>query len=540
MEIEQLIKKQRAYFETGKTKEISFRIGALKTLRQAILKYKKEIDDALLKDLGKSSFETYMCETGMVLSELSHMIRHLRGYARDRRVLTPLAQFHAKSFTSPQPYGVTLVMSPWNYPFMLSLEPLIGAIAAGNCCIVKPSAYSPNVSKVICSLIRETMIRHLRGYARDRRVLTPLAQFHAKSFTSPQPYGVTLVMSPWNYPFMLALEPAIGAIAAGNCVVIKPSAYAPATSSVIGRLMKDCFSSHFVAVVEGGRKENETLLEQRFDFIFFTGSVTVGKLVMEKAAQNLTPVCLELGGKSPCIVDRTANIKRAAQRIVFGKYLNLGQTCVAPDYLFVHAKVKERLLEEMERCIRKQFGDRPLENHDYGKIINRKHYERLCRLMRSQNVRFGGETQPETLRIAPTVLDGVRPSDPVMQEEIFGPILPVLTYRDISEVIAYVTDREKPLALYLFTGSRAVERQVLKHCSFGGGCINDTIIHLATSRMGFGGVGASGMGSYHGKCSFETFSHRRSIVKKYTWLDLPIRYQPYTSWKRALLEIFLR
>ena len=456
MEIEILIKKQRAYFEKGKTKDVSWRIAALKTLRKTVLKYEDDINRALYQDLGKSSTETYMCETGMVLSELSFMIRHLKGYAKEKIVPTPLAQFHAKSFTSPEPYGVVLIMSPWNYPFMLSLEPLIGAIAAG------------------------------------------------------------------------------------NCAVVKPSAYAPATADVIEKIAKDCFSPHFVAVVKGGRAENTALLEQRFDFIFFTGSVRVGHLVMEKASRHLTPVCLELGGKSPCIVDKTANIKLAAKRIVFGKYLNLGQTCVAPDYLLVHEDVKEKLLGEIETCIRRQFGVHPLENPDYGRIVNQKHFDRLQGLMKGEAIRIGGESREETLQIAPTVLTDVTPSSPVMQEEIFGPLLPVMTFREISEVISFVTRREKPLALYLFSESRKVQKQVLKYCSFGGGCINDTIIHLATSQMGFGGVGASGMGSYHGKDSFELFSHRRSIVKKYTWMDLPIRYQRYSSWKNVLLKIFLR
>lgn len=456
MKIETIVKQQREWFEKGKTRSISWRLGALQTLRKEILANEQEIDAALQKDLKKSPFETYMCETGMVLSELSYMMRHLHGFARERRVLTPLAQFHAKSFTSPEPYGVVLIMSPWNYPFMLAIEPLIGAIAAG------------------------------------------------------------------------------------NCAVIKPSAYAPATAEVVEKIVKACFSPHFVTVVQGGRAENTALLEQKFDFIFFTGSVSVGKQIMEKASHHLTPVCLELGGKSPCIVDRTANIRRAAKRIVFGKYLNLGQTCVAPDYVFVHENVKEKLLEEIGRCIRRQFGANPLENSDYGKIINEKHFNRLLHLLESGNVRTGGQVNPAGLQIAPTVLDGVTPSDPVMQEEIFGPILPVMTFCDLSEVISFVTRREKPLALYLFTDSHDVVRRVLNSCSFGGGCINDTIIHLATNRMGFGGVGGSGMGRYHGKDSFEIFSHSRSIVKKYNWLDLPIRYQPYLGWKRKLVKLFLR
>ena len=285
---------------------LSFRIGALQTLKKEILGSRAEIEAALAADLGKSAFETYMCEIGMVLSELHFMIRHVRSFAKDGRVPTPLAQFHAKSFTSAEPYGVVLVMAPWNYPFMLALEPVIGAIAAG------------------------------------------------------------------------------------NCVVVKPSAYAPATSAVIARLLRRCFSPHFVAAVEGGRAENTKLLEQKFDFIFFTGSKAVGQLVMEKAAHNLTPVCLELGGKSPCIVDETANLRLAARRIVFGKYLNLGQTCVAPDYLFVQESVKEPLLREIERCIYRQFGADPLKNPDYGKMINEKHFQRVCRLMESGAIRIGG------------------------------------------------------------------------------------------------------------------------------------------------------
>ena len=456
MEISELLEKQRACYASGKTRSVPYRAAALRRLYDAVKAQTPELEAAMLADFGKPAAETYMTEIGLVLAEL-----------RDQ-------------------------------------------------------------------------LRHVRRWSRPRRVPTPLMHFPASSYISPEPYGVVLIMAPWNYPFMLALEPVIGAIAAGNCVVVKPSAYAPATSAVIARLLRRCFSPHFVAAVEGGRAENTKLLEQKFDFIFFTGSKAVGQLVMEKAAHNLTPVCLELGGKSPCIVDETANLRLAARRIVFGKYLNLGQTCVAPDYLFVQESVKEPLLREIERCIYRQFGADPLKNPDYGKMINEKHFQRVCRLMESGVIRTGGAVDTEHLRIAPTVLADIRPSDPVMQEEIFGPLLPVLTFRDISEVITYVNGHDKPLALYLFTRSRATGRKVLGACSFGGGCINDTIIHLATSRMPFGGVGASGMGGYHGKASFDLFSHRRSIVKKYNWIDLPIRYQPYTSWKRTLLELFLR
>ena len=456
MNIERLVEAQRRYFATGQTRPLKHRLAALTSLERAILRHEDDLNEALRQDLKKSPFETYMCETGMVLSEL----RFVR--------------------------------------------------------------------------------KHLPSYMKNKRVPTPLAQFHAKSFTSPEPYGVTLVMAPWNYPFMLALDPVIGAIAAGNCVVIKPSAYSPATSQVISQIIEECFHPSYVAVVLGGRQENQALLDQRFDFIFFTGGVTVGRLVMEKASRYLTPICLELGGKSPCIVDQTANIRVAARRIVFGKYLNCGQTCVAPDYLFVHEDVKDQLMEEIRKTILKFYGKEPLDNPSYGKIINEKHYNRLCGLMEGETILMGGHRNPQTLQIAPTVLDHITPDSKVMQEEIFGPILPVMTFRDIREVIHFVTSREKPLACYLFTRSKKVKKQVLNSVSFGGGCINDTIIHLATSHMGFGGVGQSGMGSYHGRESFETFSHRRSIVEKYNWIDMPVRYLPYGAVKEKLLHIFMR
>lgn len=454
--IRKLVEEQRAYFMSGKTKNIKMRLNALERLEQAIKKREKEIHEALKKDLNKAQMESYMSETGMTYAELSYVKKHLRRWAVSHTVPTPLAQFHGKSFSCPEPYGVVLIMSPWNYPFMLAMEPLIGAIAAGNCCIVKPSAYSPNVSKVICSLIQET------------------------------------------------------------------------------------FPRKYIAVVEGGREENTALLEQRFDYIFFTGGVAVGKYVMEKAAKYLTPVTLELGGKSPCIVDRTANIRLAAKRIVFGKFLNCGQTCVAPDYLLVQEEVKAELIQYLIRYMKKMYGSHPLQNEDYPKMINEKHFDRVCHLMEGMKIAAGGTYDRKQLKIAPTLLDHVREDDPVMQEEIFGPVLPILTFKDFSEAEKFVQKREKPLALYLFTTDKEVERQALANLSFGGGCINDTIIHLATSRLGFGGVDASGMGSYHGKKSFLTFSHQKSIVKKYNWIDLPIRYQPYTRWKEWAVRLVLK
>ena len=456
MQIEALMERQRAFFDSGKTLDMAYRLRALRLLEQAVTDHEQRLAHALRSDLGKSRAEAYMCEIGLTLSELRYMNRHMRAYGRDRRVRTPLAQFPARSFTVQEPYGVTLVMSPWNYPVLLTLEPLIGALAAGNCC------------------------------------------------------------------------------------VLKPSAYASATSRALAQMLREIYPEEYVAVVEGGREENERLLEQKFDYIFFTGGVRVGRLVMEKASRHLTPVTLELGGKSPCIIDRTADLKTAARRLVFGKYLNCGQTCVAPDYVLAEACIKEELLEHIRKEITRQYGEHPLENPSYGKMINRKHFERVCGLIDRDKLVFGGETEEEALRIAPAVLGDVTGEDAVMQEEIFGPVLPVLTVDSMEEALEFVRERPRPLALYLFTGDRKTERRFLERLSFGGGCINDTVIHLATSGMGFGGVGASGMGSYHGRKSFETFSHEKSVVKKYTWLDLPMRYQPYTALKERLVRMFVR
>ncbi len=384
------------------------------------------------------------------------------------------------------------------------------------------------------------MRRHLAGLMRGHTVMTPLAQFAAHSFRSPSPYGNVLIMSPWNYPLMLTLEPLIDALAAGNTAVVKPSAYAPATSAVIQKLIAECFDPEYVFVVTGGRAENQALLNQKFDKIFFTGGKTVGREVLRHAAEYLTPVTLELGGKSPCIVDATANIRLAAKRIVFGKYLNCGQTCVAPDYLYCEASIRDKLVQAIREEITAQFGADPLQNENYGKIINQKHFERILGLIDPAKVVAGGNADAQALRIAPTVMTDVTFDDAVMGEEIFGPILPVLTWNSLDEAIAQVESRPHPLALYFFTSSSANRKQVLSRCRFGGGCINDTIIHLATSAMPFGGVGESGMGGYHGKAGFEEFSHTRSIVDKKTWIDLPMRYQPYTSLKDRMIRMFLR
>ncbi|MEY8532521.1 aldehyde dehydrogenase [Blautia pseudococcoides] len=455
MKIDELVRGQRRFFEKGHTKSLAFRMQALERLEKIVKRNEGEIRHALYQDLHKSSFESYMTEMGMVFSELDFVKRHLKGWMRKKTVRTPLAQFPSRSFVTYEPYGVVLVMAPWNYPFMLCMDPLIGAVAAGNCCILKPSGYAKHVSAVIVKMIREA------------------------------------------------------------------------------------FPPEFVAVVEGGRAENQELLEQRFDYIFFTGGVTVGRLVMEKAARYLTPVTLELGGKSPCIVDNTANLKMAAKRLVFGKYLNSGQTCVAPDYLLVQEDVKEKFLVYVKHFIRQMFGKEPLKNPDYPRMINEKHYHRVMGLLKDEKAETGGYGDEKRLQIAPTVLTGITEGSPVMQEEIFGPVLPVLTFGEIEEAIKFIKEREKPLALYLFTRDARTEKRVLRNLSFGGGCINDTIIHLATPHMGFGGVGGSGMGSYHGKESFDTFSHKKSVVKKSDIIDLPIRYQPYTEGKEWLLRRFL-
>ena len=455
-EIRLLVEKQRDYFRTGATLNASFRINALKRLRDSIQKNEAEITDALRKDLGKSAHESYMCEIGMTLSEISYMIRHIRSFSRERRVRTPLAQFHSRSFVKPSPYGVVLIMSPWNYPFMLSLEPLVDALAAGNTAIIKPSAYSP------------------------------------------------------------------------------------ATSTVISKIIEECFIEEHVKAVTGGRSENTALLNQHFDYIFFTGSQSVGKIVMEKAAMQLTPVTLELGGKSPCIVDETANLKLAAKRIVFGKYLNCGQTCVAPDYIYCDSRVRDELVEEIRKQIRRQYGKQPLKNKKYGKIINEKHFDRINGLIDHTKVVCGGKSDADTNKIEPTVMTDVTFQDAVMQEEIFGPVMPILTYDSIDEAIEKINSMAHPLALYLFSSNKENQKKVTSRCEFGGGCINDTIIHLATSEMSFGGFGESGMGSYHGKEGFRTFSHYKSIVDKKTWLDLPMRYQPYRKVNDKLIRFFMR
>lgn len=457
MDIHEIVTRQRQFFRTGATLPVSFRLEMLEKLRGAVDRREAELTEALAADLGKSGYESFMCEMGLVRGELSWLLRHTKRLAREHTVHTPLAQFAARSFQKPGPYGNTLIMSPWNYPVLLTLEPLASAIAAG------------------------------------------------------------------------------------NTAVVKPSAYAAASGAAMARLIGECFPPEYVAVVTGGRERNGALLEEKFDFVFFTGSQAVGREVLRRAAEHLTPAVLELGGKSPCIVDETAKLPLAARRIIFGKLLNCGQTCVAPDYILCHKDVRDDLIELLCREIRRQYGEEPLQNPDYGRIVNEKHFRRLLGLIDPDKVITGGQSSPETLRIAPTILAPVTENDPVMQEEIFGPILPILTFEHFPELYQRLADRPKPLALYLFSENRSRVREAMGRFQFGGGCVNDVVIHLATSSMGFGGVGESGMGAYHGRAGFDAFSHSKSIVDKKTWLDLPMRYQPYrASLYGRLLRLFLR
>lgn len=455
-EIHSMVDSMRVWYKQGASRPVKARKQALTKLRDTILAMEDEINAALKADLNKSETETYMCETGMTLAELNYVRKHFAKWDKKHRVLTPLAQFPSKSYTVQEPYGVVLIMSPWNYPFMLTMAPLVGAIAAGNCCVVKPSAYSP------------------------------------------------------------------------------------ATSAIIAKIVEACFPKEWVTVIRGGRAENQALLDQKFDYIFFTGGVNVGKEVMRRASETLTPVTLELGGKSPVIVDKTAKLKVAARRLTFGKLLNSGQTCVAADYLLIHKSVKDEFLGYVKQFMQEQYGTNAIDNEGYVHIINDKHYERIMGLIDPAKVVLGGKGDPVKRAIQPTILDNVSPGDAVMQEEIFGPILPVLTFDDIEEAITFINDRPHPLALYLFTEDKQVVKRFQADVPFGGGCINDTIMHIVTSRMPFGGVGDSGMGGYHGKYGYDTFSHKKSVLNKATWLDMPVRYAPYSKLQKKLLRIFLK
>lgn len=449
----EIVEKQRAYFLAQHTKTYAFRRDALLRLRRAIESNQENILEALRLDLNKPAIEGYMVEYAMVIDEINYILRHLRRWMKPKKVPTSLIHFPAKSRILSEPYGVVLIMSPWNYPFQLTLEPLAGAIAAGNCAVIKPSNSTPNTSKLIAEIIHET------------------------------------------------------------------------------------FDPSYIEVVQGGRKENADLLEEHFDYIFFTGSVSVGKVVMEAASKHLTPVSLELGGKSPCIVDKSANLKLAAKRIVFGKYMNSGLTCVAPDYLFVHTDVKEALIKLMIDTVEQFYP-----HGDYStmsSIVTNEHFQRIMALVKDEKVRLGGSGDARTRIISPTILDEITWESRVMQEEIFGPVLPIMAFQNLEDVIEQLHSRAKPLSLYLFANDKEIENKVLSSISFGGGCVNDTIVHVASSTLGFGGVGDSGMGSYHGYRSFNTFSHEKSVLMRGGWLDPTIRYRPYTDFKSKLIKMLM-
>lgn len=448
--IQDLIQSQRLFFTEHITREIPFRLCALDRLQEGIRKYEPELTEALRNDLGKSAFESYASEIGLILREIKSAKKHLAGWSKEKKCPTPLFMAGSKSFVHPEPYGVVLIIAPWNYPVQLTLSPLIGAIAAGNCAIVKPS---PD---------------------------------------------------------------------------------APCTSDVLTRLIDECFESEYIAVTATDAHTTEMLLQERFDYIFYTGGVRFGKSVMEAAAQHLTPVTLELGGKSPCIVDDDADLPVAARRIVWGKLLNCGQTCVAPDYLMVHSTIKDRLIDAIRQEIARQYGEDPRLSPDYPRIVNRRHIDRLLPLLKDGDIVCGGTADPDERYIAPTLIENVRPGSPLLTDEIFGPILPVIPFDDIDDCVEYINTHEKPLALYYFTRSKKRARYMIQHTSSGGVCINDTISHVVNSDLPFGGIGNSGIGQYHGRYSFETFSHPKSVVKTTTAFNIGLKFAPYAQKLRML------
>lgn len=447
MSISSIVNKQKEYFYKGHTRSVETRKNNLQKLYEGIQRFEGEIFQALKLDLNKSVHESFTTEIGYVLKEISFQMKHISSWSKPKRVRTALTHFGSKGKVVPEPYGVTLIIAPWNYPFQLAIAPLVGALAAGNTVVLKPSELTPNVSKVLT------------------------------------------------------------------------------------RMLGELFPEELVSVVEGGAQESTALLKEPFDYIFFTGSVGVGKVVMEAAAKKLTPLTLELGGKSPCIVHKDAKLDVTARRIVWGKFLNAGQTCVAPDYMYVHSSVKEQLIEALRHEIAEQYGKDALQNDNYVRIVSERHFERLCTFLQDGKPVIGGNYTKETLHIEPTVLTNVTWQSAVMEDEIFGPILPIIEYDKVEEVIETIQHHPKPLALYVFSEDRKVQKKVTSNISYGGGCINDVVYHLATPYLPFGGVGSSGLGSYHGEQSFRTFSHYKSILSQSTAFDMKIRY---SSTKSAL------
>ncbi|ABS33306.1 aldehyde dehydrogenase [Clostridium botulinum] len=441
--IRNILEKQKSFFDKGYTKDINFRIEALKKLKHNIKINENNIFKALKIDLNKSEFETFITEIGIVYDEINGAIKNIKKWSKPKKVKTPITNFLASSYIYNEPYGVALIMSPWNYPFQLIMAPLVGAISAGNCVLLKPSE--------------------------------------------------------------LAIE----------------------TEKIIVKIIKDTFSDEYIGVITGGIEESTALLKEKFDYIFYTGGINVGKIVMRAAAEHLTPITLELGGKSPCIVDKDANIDLAARRIAWGKFLNAGQTCVAPDYLVVHRNIKEKLISSIENYIIEFFGENTFESEDYPRIINERHFKRLEGYLKEGKIVSGGNTDINNLYIEPTIIEGINFENRIMEEEIFGPVFPVIEFENIDKVIEIVKNNPKPLALYYFSENKEKQEFIIKNISFGGGCINDTIMHLSTSTLPFGGVGNSGIGGYHGRASFDTFSHKKSILKKSNLIDVKIRYAPF-------------
>ena len=380
-------------------------------------------------------------------------------------------------------------------------------------------------------------IKNIKCWSKPKKVLPSLLNFPSKDYIYSEPYGKVLIIAPWNYPFQLALCPLIAAVAAGNSVVLKPSELTPHTSSIIAEIISNVFDKNHVEVIEGGVEVSQNLLSKRWDYIFFTGSVAVGKIVAKAAAEYLTPITLELGGKNPCIIDETANLKLAAKRIVWGKFINAGQTCIAPDYLLVHKSVKLEFTEHLKQEITISYGENRELSPDFTRIINTKNWERLFNLIEPEKVVFGGQSNKETCFLAPTLIDETSLDSEIMKEEIFGPILPILSYHNTVDLKHIITKYEKPLSLYVFTTNNYFAEEMIQIFSFGGGCVNDTVIHFSNNRLPFGGVGHSGIGAYHGSLSFDTFSHKKAIVKKANWLDLPMRYAPYNDKLKTIKKL---
>jgi len=453
-EIQLCMSEMRAFFQTGTTLSVAWRKKQLKALRASISEHESDILKALYDDLGKSDFEGYATELGIVYSEIDQHLKHLDAWSRPKRVRSTALSFPSRSFIITQPLGVVLIMSPWNYPFQLTLAPLVAALAAGNCAVVKPSRHSSNTSRIIVEVLARV------------------------------------------------------------------------------------FPSDYVTTFEGGSEMNTALLNYRVDHIFFTGSPTVGKIVMQKAAVFLTPVTLELGGKSPTIIDEGANLKLAAKSVAWGKFLNAGQTCIAPDYILIKHDLQQRFIEELIGAIQGMYGTDPLNNSEFPKIINQKHFSRLTKLLEGATLTYGGQLDPKLMKIAPTILTEPDLLSPLMTEEIFGPVLPIIAFDQFEEAFSFVQERAHPLALYYFGNNRQNEKRVVHTLLYGGGCINDTVLHLSNPHLPFGGVGSSGMGKYHAKEGFSTFSHTKSILKKFTFLDIPLRYAPFKG-KFSLLKRFM-